>query len=302
MPLVFHSVTRVGLVDVLVLAPGMLVAMYLVPFGGVRARRSGLRKYGPTQHRYTEVDWADIEDVEVGEFGARIHHAGGTMDIPAHTDRFALLMRLIAEQTGKGPGVAAPALSEDDGSGLLGAAAGETVRSWRLSSAGLEVCGGAMLLASLVVFMWGQSMARHASGHAARLHALAVFGAGFVGLLLSLVPIGRAERWLKAISVRAEPAGLVVRRPFGRETIPWVAVRECEPTEGGFEIHLLGGLLRVPDSPAGRRLEAAVQRVLAAREQGQMLPRLGFVGDAAISPVREGEERAERGLSRTEEG
>lgn len=115
-----------------------------------------------------------------------------------------------------------------------------------------------------------------------------------------------ASRWIgkggvgHPYAVRVEPAGVVVRRRRAVDALyAWHDIHSVGDLGQEWRLRTYHGDLKFDRVRTGEVL-AAIRRVLDVRDAGHALPRLGLVGDAAISPVRAGDERAERGISRSD--
>ncbi|MBI2298322.1 MAG: hypothetical protein HYU66_05110 [Armatimonadetes bacterium] len=233
------------------------------------------------------VPWSHVRGVSNSDDGTAVHLDEGTIVLgPEATNAVRLGHAVAAYLTTADADATIPAATDDETFSALISADGAGVPEARVEPGPLA---GAAWVAAL-------------SGVAAAVVAgTSGTPQGASGLLLTLaigIPVVLASFVESAsMTIRVEPGGLVIRRRRDRTAIPWADVRSVSDPTAGRVVRTVQGDVALPGSPDGLRVLTVVRRVLAARDAGQVLPRLGFVGDAAISPVREGEERAERGIS-----
>jgi hypothetical protein len=115
-----------------------------------------------------------------------------------------------------------------------------------------------------------------------------------VGILFNALGVG-ALTWLMFQPVMASPWGLT-RRGI---RVPWSDVLGVD-SGVGWNVYTRAGGLRLGDGPAADRVAAMIQRMLALRAAGAVLPRMTEIPDHAISHAESAEISAERGISPAE--
>lgn len=135
--------------------------------------------------------------------------------------------------------------------------------------------------------------------------ALWSLGLGYPFIFAWLAIHGRGIQRQMVGEAVADIRGVELHTGVGRIFVPWADVGGAEIWAGNNTVYLatLAGDFQLQTfSPrAARRFVDAVDRVVAARDQGAELPRLEGASDAALSRAEDDNETAlERGLSRGE--
>ncbi|MBI2298321.1 MAG: hypothetical protein HYU66_05105 [Armatimonadetes bacterium] len=239
------------------------------------------------------VPWSAIREVDWCGSLCRIHHDGGVIEVPENVYHAGELAAVAARRmVGASPAVAVgqPDLSLEAVEELLQCGAGGAVE-WRGTDI-RPVLGFALALPIVLLTAFGL-ISRHAWPPAI-VAAAACIGA---------VPLMRKQR---PIHLRADGDGLtdLTAAPIRHAWADVVELRwdtvATKPATHSWRLRTSRGDVWIEADERSAHVVAALQRVLAARDASGVRPRMGGVGDAAISPVREGEQRAERGISRSE--
>lgn len=232
--------------------------------------------------------WREVERIEEDEDGATLHTARRCLRLDKRLcDWRALLSacRRACARDALPESEAGQVTTAEEVAGWLGIAPGETLvlRTGRYSTEDLLGCGFLLLLTvgAGLATSWGQVWIVPAIYFGAR-------------------AVDRRPRRITQVEAGAD--GLCLYTRAGAQQVAWAALLGIRSEGAEVCIETDAGDFWVPANLAERgRLLDAVKQAIAARERGQMLPRMAeAVPDTALSLTAAGEAEAERGLSRTD--
>ncbi|MBI2298318.1 MAG: hypothetical protein HYU66_05090 [Armatimonadetes bacterium] len=238
------------------------------------------------------LSWSDITAVEVHRATITVHHAGGSLAIPPDLPNGLLLARRIAAH-----------LQHDHDAATDGGMPAEEVAEllepgWRgyleHSCTAAEVTSGTglgMLALGGIVLSAGLAAA------ADHLPFVVAFAAAFC--MTGLAWLYEAVTHPGPRRFRVDGASLVAEYTGRRVVVSWPELVEVQRVPLGWLLRTAHGDIPVYHGAGAAAFVERLERVLQVRAERGGRVRLTTADDRSISRVRDGEERAERGISRS---
>ncbi|MBI2298810.1 MAG: hypothetical protein HYU66_07660 [Armatimonadetes bacterium] len=267
---------------------------------GIREDRQGLHELYRFE-RNKLYPWESVLGVEERGYTLTIHTSLGDIEAGPDVSNRALLALSVAQRLEeRRRAQSEPSVTPQQVAEWLGVEPGEQVTAPArelLGSRALDAVWGCCLL------LWLPLMLKHlADGTLLRSEWSTLFLIGLIGGPM----LCRPRR------IEATPERLRLRRLRGTQQFSWDDLRSIQVRgaggvwAAGWQVlardmtHARDLLFTLPEgSPEAARLAHAIEQALAARQSGEVLPRMNDVSAAAISPVS-ASVSAERGVSRAE--